>query len=60
MSVEKACRIHKVDAGAFVGALDRHVAGGEIPLPVVDAGDPRPDVAGEGAGVRICMRHSDP
>jgi hypothetical protein len=36
VSVEKACRIHKVNAAAFLSALDRHVAGGEIPLPVMD------------------------
>ncbi len=60
VSVEKACRIHKVDAGAFVAALDRHVAGGEIPLQVMDDGAPRPDVANEAAGARICMRLSDP
>jgi hypothetical protein len=42
VSVEKACRIHRVNAEAFVAALDRHVAAGEIPLPVIDGEFPGP------------------
>jgi hypothetical protein len=42
VSVEKACRIHKVDAAAFIAALDRHVKEAEIPLPVMDGDAPEP------------------
>jgi hypothetical protein len=46
VSVEKACRIHKVSAGDFLAALDRHVAAGAIPLPVVEAEGPRAGSSG--------------
>ena len=42
VTVEKACRIHRVDAGAFLAVLNQRVARGEIPLPVLEGDGPRP------------------
>lgn len=36
VSIEKACRIHKVDLQPFLGALDAAIQGGDIPLPMAD------------------------
>jgi hypothetical protein len=50
VSVEKACRIHKVDAAAFLAALDRHVTEAEIPLPVMEGESPDRAAAPAGTG----------